>query len=205
MDSGVSYIYIPIKASSLNNIKMETTITNKETSPFSYVYFDLNMKNYGYYRDMFSLEFVAENELIVFSTKQLFVLDPGGSDTIRISILTPEKLFDQGTPNKIEIYARSSTDQTLTLIGTIVVVTKGIYISPIAFIIAIPILALIVILYIFFIFLKDQKDRKNYGKPNKPWTTPEEKKFLQELKEKNKEEYVKTIDMNAKYLQDKRR
>jgi len=195
VDSGVSYIYIPVKASALNNIKMETTITNKEASPFSYVYFDLNMKNYGYYRDMFSLEFEAENGLIVASTKQIFVLDPGDTDDIRISILTPEKLFDQGTPSKIDIYAKSSEDQTLTLVGTIVVVTKGIYISPLTIIIAIPILFLIILIYLIFFILKDKRDVKNYGKPDKPWDLSVEKKYLEELKKKDKDEYIKIIDM----------
>jgi hypothetical protein len=195
VDSGVSYIYIPVKASSLNNIKMETEIKNKEAAPFSYVYFDLNIKNYGYYRDMFSLEFEAENGLIVAATKQIFVLDPEDSDNIRISVLTPEKLFDVGTPNKIEIYAKSSEDQTLTLIGTIVVITQGFYISPLAFIIAIPIIFFIILIYLIFFVLKDKKDRSNLGKPDKPWNIPEEKKYLEELKSKNKDEYYRVLDM----------
>jgi hypothetical protein len=193
--SGVSYINIPVKASSLNNIKMDATVTNKEAAPFSYVYFDINVKNYGYYRDMFSLEFEAENGLIVSATEQLFVLDPGETDNIKINILTPEKLFDQGTPNTIEIYAKSSTDQTSTLIGTIVVVTRGIYISQLAIIIAIPIILVIVLIYLLFFYFRFNKISKYLLKPNKPWTIAEERKYLEELQKKNKDEYIKTIDM----------
>jgi hypothetical protein len=195
VDSGISYIYVPVKASSLNNIKMETAITNKETSPFSYVYFDLNIKNYGYYRDMFSLEFITENGLIVSATEQLFVLEPGESGNVEISVLTPEKLFDIGTPNKIEVYVTSSSDETPILIGTLVVVTRGIYITPLAVIIAVPIIIMIILIYLYYNNYKNKKEIEIFGKPDKPWKIKEEKKYLEEIREKNKDEYVKTIDM----------
>ena len=43
-DVGTSYIYVPVKSSALNNIKMETQITKKEGAPHSMVYFDINKK-----------------------------------------------------------------------------------------------------------------------------------------------------------------
>jgi len=194
-DAGVSYIYIPVKASSLNNIKMETGVSTKETAPHSYVHFDIIVRNFGYYRDMFSLEFIEENGLEVATSKQLFVLNPGESQDIRIDVLTSEKLFDLGTPNKIESYAVSSGDSNSIHIGTIVVITKGVFISPLIGIIATPIIVVLIILCILFYNIKNKRDQELFGKPTKPWTLPEEKKYLDKLKEKNKEEYDKVLQM----------
>jgi hypothetical protein len=194
-DAGVSYIYIPVKASSLNNIKMETQVSTKETAPHSYVHFDIIVRNLGYYRDMFSLEFIEENGLEVATSKQLFVLNPGESQDIRIDILTSEKLFDTGTPNKIEIYAVSSGDSNSMHIGTIVVITRGVFISPLVGIIATPIIVVLIILCILFYYIKNKRDQELFGKPTKPWTLPEEKKYLDKLKEKDKEEYDKVLQM----------
>lgn len=194
-DAGVSYIYIPVKASSLNNIKMETQVSTKETAPHSFVHFDIIVRNLGYYRDMFSLEFIEENGLEVATSKQLFVLNPGESQNIRIDVLTSEKLFDAGTPNKIEIYAVSSGDSNSMHIGTIVVITKGVFISPLVGIIATPIIVVLIILFILFYYIKNKRDQELFGKPTKPWTLPEEKKYLEKLKEKDKEEYDKVLQM----------
>ena len=194
-DSGVSYIYIPVKASSLNNIKMETEVSTKEAAPHSFVHFDINVRNFGYYRDMFSLIFIEENGLEVATSKQLFVLNPGESKDIRIDVLTSEKLFDIGTPNKIEIYAVSSGDSNSMHIGTIVVVTRGLFISPLIGIIATPIIVVLIILFILFYYIKNKRDQELFGKPTKPWTLPEEKKYLDKLKEKDKEEYDKVLQM----------
>jgi hypothetical protein len=194
-DAGVSYIYIPVKASSLNNIKMETQVSTKETAPHSFVHFDIIVRNLGYYRDMFSLEFIEENGLEVATSKQLFVLNPGESQDIRIDVLTSERLFDLGTPNKIEIYAVSSGDSNSIHIGTIVVITKGVFISPLIGIIATPIIVVLIILCILFYNIKNKRDQELFGKPTKPWTLPEEKKYLEKLKEKNKEEYDKVLQM----------
>jgi len=190
-DFGQSYIYIPVKASSLNNIKMDTPISSKESPPRSITNFDVTVKNFGYYRDMFQLEFVHNSDMIVLSSDQIFALDPDGSQNIRISVLTPEKFYDFGTPYTIDIYATSETDPTKVLVGSIVVITKGTYISPLIGIILAPIIIILILIYFIFFYLKQKKEEELFGKPEKPWNIPIERKHLEELKQKDKEAYDK--------------
>ena len=194
-DSGISYIYIPVKASALNNVKMNIGTTTKEAAPHSYVNFDITVSNLGYYKDMFKLDFIEENKLKALTSKQLFVLNPGESQNLRINVFTPEKFFDLGTPNKIEIYATSSGDLEPIHLGTIVVFTKGIFISPLIGMIAAPIIIFLIIIYILFFYIRNKKQREMFGKPDKPWNLPEERKYLEKLKEKDKEEYNNVLKM----------
>lgn len=188
-DYGSSYIYVPVKASSLNNLKMTTGFSTKEASPHSFVYFDISLLNLGYYRDMFTLQFVEDNGLTIAASQQVVVLDPEESQNVRINVLTEEKLFDIGTSNRISIYATSTSDSNAQLLGTVIVTTRGLYVSPLIGIILSPILALIIIIFIFWFFIKNRRDVEIYGKPEKPWSIPEEKAYLQDLKQNNKEAY----------------
>jgi hypothetical protein len=188
-DYGTSYIYIPVKASSLNNLKMTTGFSSKEASPHSYVYFDISLLNLGYYRDMFSLTFVEESGLTIGASQQVVVLDPEESQNVRFNVLTEEKFFDIGTSNKISIYATSVSDPNPQLLGTVIVTTRGFYFSPLIGIILGPIVALIIIIFLFWFFIKRRRDLEVFGKPQKPWTLPEEKPHLQALKEEDKQAY----------------
>lgn len=190
-DFGESYIYIPVKASSLNNIKMESTVTTKEVPPRSFTHFDITVKNFGYYKDMFKLEFIQEDGLKLAASKQLFVLNPDASIDLRIDVLTPEKFYDLGTPNTIEIYATSSSDSNPVHIGTVVVITKGIYISPLIGLILAPIIIILLIVYFLFYYRRRKKEEQLFRKPEEPWNIPVEKKHLEELKQKDKEAYEK--------------
>jgi hypothetical protein len=169
--------------------------TTKEAAPHSYVDFDITVNNLGYYKDMFKLEFIEENNLEALVSKQLFVLNPGESQNLKINVFTPEKFFDLGTPNKIEIYAASSGDPDSIHIGTIVVITKGIFISPLVGIILVPIIIFLIIIYILFFYNRNKKQKELFGKPDKPWNLSEEKKYLEKLKEEDKEEYKKVKNM----------
>jgi len=192
---GDSYIYVPVKASALNNVKMQTTVTTKEAPLHSIMSFDATISNYGYYKDMFSIELRGENDLEILSPNQVIVLDPGASQKISIDVLTPEKLFDPGTPHRIEVYVTSSGDPDAMHIGSLVVITKGMYISPLAFITAAPIVLIILLAFLFFMYTKEKRERELFGKPNKPWLIPEEKRYLDELREKDKEKYNEVMNM----------
>lgn len=185
---GYSYIYIPVKASPTNFIRMDALENSmKETGPKSMVYFTLDIMNEGYYKDVFEFEIEEENGLMGLMSQQAVTILPGETTRVNLGILTPEKLFDPGTPNKINVYVRSTGNTTKTLIGSLIVVTKGFYISPLAGIIAAPVIIILVGAYVFFKYYKDKQERFLYGKPNKPWKIPAEKKYLQNLKENNPE------------------
>ncbi len=105
--------------------------------------------------------------------------------------MTNERFYDPGTPHIIDIYAYSTGDPTTTLIGSVVLITEGFYISPLIGLILIPIIIILIIIYFIFFYLKQKREKELYGKPEKPWTIPVEKKHLEELKQKDKEAYEK--------------
>jgi len=70
-----------------------------------------------------------------------------------------------------------------------------VFISPLIGIITTPIIVALIILCILFYYIKNKRDQELFGKPTKPWILPEEKKYLDKLKEKNKEEYDKVLQM----------
>ncbi len=193
---GYSYIYVPVKASPTNYIKMETLEdSTKETGPKTIVDFNLDIKNEGYYKDVFEFEIEEENGLMGLMNQQAITMEPGETKRVTLEILTPEKFFDPGTPNQIQVYVRSTGNSTKTLIGSLIVVTKGFYFSPLIGIIATPIIILLLIVYIVFIWFKNKRDSEVLGKPDKPWDVPAEKKYLKELKDKDEEKYKEVSDM----------
>jgi hypothetical protein len=192
-DIGYSYINVPVKASALNNIKMDVDQTTKEAPPHSFVKFTAEITNYGYYRDMFNIHLEDDNGLEVLTSNQVIVLDPSETKEISINVLTPEKFFDPGTVNIIYVNVTSSGDPNPVHIGTLVVMTKGIFISPLTFIILTPIIIVLLILYYLFFIYKKRRDKELYGKPEKPWDLPEEKSNLEKLKKNDPEEYQRVL------------
>jgi hypothetical protein len=194
-DVGTSYINIPVKASSLNNLKMTTGFTTKETSPRSHVNIDITLTNRGYYRDMFNLEFVDKSGATIIASQQLIVLNPEETQNVRIDVLTKEQFFDIGTPNLINIYVTSRSDPKPQLIGSFVVTTKGFYFSPLIGIVLTPIILIIVLIFLFWFFIKERRDVEQFGKPEKPWRIPEEKAHLLDLKQNDKKAYAQERQM----------
>jgi uncharacterized membrane protein len=141
---------------------------------------------------MFNLEFVEENKngAIIIASQQVVVLNPDETQKVRIDVLTQEKFFDLGTPDIINIYVTSTTDPKPQVIGSVVVVTKGFYFSPLIFIVLTPIILIIVLIFLFWFFIKERRDIERFGKPEKPWNIAEEKTYLQDLKQDDKKTYA---------------
>jgi len=189
---GSTTIKIPLKASNLNLIRVSDIGEHtKHAGHRSIVYFQTEVVNEGYYKDAFQFKIEAENGLMALVQQQSIVLEPGERRQITIEVLTPEKLYDVGTANKIDLYAFSSSDPNEKLIGSFIVITEGIYISPLIGIILIPIIIILLCIYFIFFYLKQKKEKELFGRPEKPWNIPTERKHLEELKRKDKEAYEK--------------
>ncbi len=192
---GSSYIYIPVKASPTNYVEMRTSVTTKNAGLKQMVYFDVQITNNGYYRDVFELDLQEENGLMGLANEQIIVMDPGETKQVTIGVLTPEKVFDPGTPNKINVYVSSIGDPSKTFVGSLVIITQGMYISPIVGLIAAPIIILLLFIFFIYYMLRVRKQQKLFVKPEKPWTIPEERTYLTELKEKDPKKYEEVLQM----------
>jgi len=194
-EMGVSYLKnLSLKAIPLSNIRIETSTINKTVPPKNITTFQLRITNRGNYRDMFGFKVESRDGLIANINTPAIVLDPKETKKVDITVLTPSMFIDFGTPRKIDIYAYSYETNATILLGSITVVTQGIYISPLTLIIAIPILFIFILIYIFYRYLEKRK-QEVLGRPTKPWLIPEEREYLRELKRRDPEDYRKTISM----------
>jgi FtsZ-interacting cell division protein ZipA len=103
--------------------------------------------------------------------------------------MTPETLFDPGTPHTINVSAYSINYPKQYFNAAVTVVTKGVYISPLIFFYAIIIIVIIIIIYFLFFYIWKRREKTVYGKPEKPWKIPEEQAHLRELKKTDKKAY----------------
>ena len=176
---GSTYIKIPVKASPLNFVEMRSSETSKTTGLKSLVYFTVDITNNGFYRDVFHFDLKEENGLMALFHEQVVVLNRGETKTVTLGVLTPEKFFDVGTPNKIEIYISSDGDPTKTHIGTLVVITQGMYLSPLVGLIAIPLIIIVLlIMLILFILRRRKKKTPETKSETQPVDTTQEKRRL---------------------------
>ena len=193
-EMGVSYLYLPLKAMPLSNIKMAVDTVKKTAPPKSITNFQFDITNEGNYREMFGFKVESRDGLISHLNTQTIVLDPKETKKVNLKVFTPSMFIDFGTPRRIDIYAYSYETNTTIPLGSITVVTQGIYISPLVGIMAIPIFIVFILLYLLYRYWV-RREQEEFGRPVKPWFIPEEKEYLQELKKKDYKEYRKTISM----------
>jgi len=191
---GVSYLYLPLKAMPLSNIKMSVDIVKKTAPPKSITSFQFDITNYGNYREMFGFRVEGEEGLISHVDTQTIVLDPKETKKVDLKVFTPPTLLDLGTPRRIYIYAYSYETNTSIPLGSVTVVTQGVYIHPLIGITIFSIVVLLIIIHFSYRYI-DKIICEVYGKPIKPWFIPEERSYLKKLKKDKPDEYHKVLDM----------
>jgi len=192
---GSSYITIPVKASPLNFVEMKTSETTMKAGLKSTVKFNFDITNKGYYKDVFQFDIKSENGLVALLDQQIISMSSGETKQMTLTIRTPEKLYDIGTGNRVDIYVYSKGDPNRVLVGSLTIITEGVYISPLIGIIAAPIIVVLIIILLLYTYLRKKKLSEYIVKPDKPWMIPEERAYLEELKKKDKNEYKKTLRM----------
>jgi len=209
---GKTYATIPVKAESLNFALVDVVEATKQASPKSLVNFEMDITNKGEYKDTYYVDVTGENASKGFVSQQVLVLNPGEATRVTVSYLTPEVLFDPGTPRRlnISIYPVSNPEAEFNL--DLMVITQGMYISPLAFIVLGAIIVGLIIIYLLLRVLLRMFNKELYErlfgpkiksksgkieviKPEKPWKIPEEQSHLESLKAKNKKKYEKELLM----------
>jgi hypothetical protein len=191
---GYSYAYIPLKVASLNYVEMKAKDPTIKASPVSISEFKLEVTNKGYYPDVFRFDIRGENGVTGLVETQGLYLSPGQTEIVTLQVMTPEKFFDPGTSNILDIYTWSRLNQTLVNIGSVSVITEGIYISPlIIFSVAIILLVVIVVFLLYKKYNKYIEKRKIKKKP-KDLKTKKEKLFSNLFKERKEVKKDKNKD-----------
>ncbi len=154
----------------------------------------IDITNLGNYKDTIAFRIVSENEGIILSDPIDTTLQPGETKQTLLGIGVDPTLIDTGTIHEIEIKAYSLDNPNKTLASrTVLLETRGFYVSEgnMAGFIA-PFL-LLVLLIIFLLFRRKKNIEKIARKPEKPWKLPKEEKYLEKLKEKDKKQYQKIM------------
>ena len=193
---GTTYANISVKAAQYHFAEIKPVKDIKEAPPASQSYIPVDITNKGNYYDTFLINVIGENGVVGISSQEIIVLNPGETQRINIMVMTPEiNFYDPGTIRKIRIEAYSINDPENKFIGEAVVKTVGFYISP-PLLLTIGLIALLLLITISVLYYKREKELQNiYGKPEKPWKIPEEKKYLEKLKKENIEKYKKELEM----------
>jgi hypothetical protein len=186
-----SYIYLPLKAASLNFAYVRALETTKKAPPRSIVSFPIEVTNKGEYRNTFQFNVAGQLGTYGLVAQQSLTLNSGETQTIQLQVITPEVFYDVGTPRKVDISIYPLGNPTEKISLSVIVMTEGFYISPLITLPIGAIIILVLISYFIFFYLRNKREQKLYGKPNKPWNIPEEKAYLQDLKQDDKEAYKK--------------
>ena len=188
---GTSHYDIPVRSDRLDYVDIKPLDPVKEVPPDSFVYYQIEVTNKGYFTDTFLITTQSDSSMKAQVNEQSLVLNPGETRIITLLVMTDDVFFDPGTTRTINVTAQSLKFPEKTFYAHVQVTTRGLYVSPLLiFYIALIIIILIIIYFIFF-YRKQKKEQELFGRPEKPWNIPIEKRHLEELKQKDKEAYEK--------------
>ncbi|MCX6666667.1 MAG: hypothetical protein NTV74_00270 [Euryarchaeota archaeon] len=174
---------------------------NIELEPDKIYSIPIQVKNLGNDIDSFNFRVsTSEDSGLLISPPPAITLAPNEVGYTNLGIVTSENFWDPGTLNSIKIEAYSIFNPDKVNNNSVIIFTKGVHVSEVGAIYSAVILCVLVLVIAVFFFMRRKKFEKIVIKPDKPWEIPAEKEYLEKLKEKNKEEYNKVLEMmNEEY------
>lgn len=173
-----------------------------DTSPTVYIKpneiasIPITVQNLGNYNDTFGFRIKSKNNDIRLASPSYITLAPGETQQTYLAVSAPQSAFDYGTLREIVLETYSIDDEkTVIAEKQVFIETKGIYVNEAG---GMGILFLIIIGFLFIAYLNHRKKlriSKYISKPDKPWEIPEERKYLEKLKKKDKNKYKETLKM----------
>ena len=193
----ITYLDVPlmVRADRFHLARIITPET-MEVGPDELVKVPIEIQNLGTYKDSFSFRVInSGSEDLVISPPSTVTLDSQETITIFIGVASPRNFNDPGTLHdiKVEVFSIFDTDKVFS--NEVSITTRGIYVSDANLYYAFFILILIVFVALFFYFRRVRKYGKYCGKPDKPWGLPEEKRYLDRLRERDKKKYDEAFSM----------
>ncbi len=154
------------------------------------------IQNLGSHIDTFKFNIsVRDGSELIVAAPPTITLRPNEIGTASLSVASPRYFQDPGTVHSVAIQAYSVYDSEKTFNNTVTIITRGVYVSEINAIYTGFGGVLLLLVIGIYIYRRQKMYEKVCQKPDKPWTLPEEKKHLEQLKEGNKEEYANVLNM----------
>ena len=192
---GTSDFDILLRSAPLNFLSIIPDTNSREVAPSAITTFTFNVRNLGYFVDTFAIKINSTDSINAVPSESSFVLQPDQTKQVTLWVMTPETLFDPGTPHTINVSAYSLNYPTKYFSAAVTVVTKGTYVPQLFLFYGILVIILVIIIYFFFFYLREKREKNVYGKPMKPWKLPEEQAHLRELKKTDKKAYDQEMRM----------
>jgi hypothetical protein len=125
-------INILVKVKPYHAIKFET-ISLIQLQPNQITSIPIKIENIGNYVDTFNFRIVGDNENVVLANPVSITLSPGEKKETILGIAVEPSVFDLGTLHQIDIEAYSVYEPNFTIsTRTILLETKGVFISEVA-------------------------------------------------------------------------
>ena len=195
VDTEYKDIDVLVKVKPYHALRFDTTAL-LDLKPDQIKSIPITLQNLGNYNDSYSFRIAGGSNGIMLADPPSITLSPGERKNTYLSVLVPQSAFDYGTLHDITIEAYSIYDPNVTIDKqTINIKTQGLYVSEIGIIGAIPIIVAILLVAVFYINRRIYFIEKHCVKPDKPWEIPEEKRYLEKLKKKDKEKYEEVLKM----------
>jgi hypothetical protein len=161
----------------------------------------IQVQNRGSHIEQFGFKVSGAGDTLYVNTPSPITLSPGEIRTLDIGLITKPLAYDRGTLHTVSVDMYPTDTPNITIAtGDLTVRTKGFALQSIfRFRFSWHIffaISIILFLIILIAIIRRVQLLRYLKKPRKPWTLKEEKQYLQKLlKDKEKEEYQKNLEM----------
>jgi len=156
----------------------------------------IKIKNLGSHIDCFNFRIASKSDSeLIISPPPAITLGPNEVGYTSIGVASPHAFNDPGTARLINVEAYSIYDPGESFNNTVTVITRGVYISEMITIYSAIFLTLVLIVVAFLFHRRKRFLAKKCKKPEKPWNISNEKKYLENLKEKDKKAHNEALKM----------
>ena len=101
---GTSDFDILVRSVKFNFLSITPDINSREVAPSAITTFTFSVKNLGYFEDTFAVKAnSSDSSIIGVLSESSFVLYPNQMKQVTLWVMTPEALFDPGTPHTLNV------------------------------------------------------------------------------------------------------
>jgi hypothetical protein len=193
VDEGLREVEILFKIKPYHKVKF-SSVPYMFFRPDEIVSIPITLQNLGNYNDTFGFKVVTNNDDVKIAVPISITLSPGEIKDTYLGVYFPPSVLDYGTHHEIKIQAYSIDQPNVTIAErTVDLETKGVYFSEISSLGIIFLICVIIIIVLFLIFRRKHLIDNICVKPDKPWNIPEEEKYLEKLKQRDKQKYNEVL------------
>jgi len=166
-----------------------------EIEPYEVKSIPISIRNIGSHIDSYNFRVNCSDKNMIVTPPPAITLRPGEEGQALVGVATPRTFLALGPLTSINVSAYSVDDPKTVFSNTIILTTSGIYAAAGVTYNTALLVATLLIIVALFLYISKKRREKICKKPEKPWKIPEEKEYMEKLKEKNKEEYKKVLEM----------